>query len=75
MQASGGEYNPELLFTVPRDHPEMQRLALETVDKGGMQVIDVPRTSAREGQAPSDAASRPPHPMDAEMWGSLFSIH
>ena len=24
VEASGGEYNPELLFKVPRDHPEVR---------------------------------------------------
>jgi hypothetical protein len=26
LQASGGDWKKELLFAVPRDHPEMQRL-------------------------------------------------
>jgi hypothetical protein len=35
VQASGGEYNPELLFQVPREHPEILRLAEE--NPGGIQ--------------------------------------
>eukprot|EP00976_Prorocentrum_cordatum_P103111 1193331-Prorocentrum_minimum.AAC.2 len=38
IQASGGEYNPTLLFKVPRGHPEVQRLEAETVNtSGGLQ--------------------------------------
>lgn len=36
VEASGGEYNPELLFKVPSNHPEVQRLSEELVDKGGL---------------------------------------
>jgi hypothetical protein len=26
LEMSGGDWKPELLFTVPRDHPEVERL-------------------------------------------------
>mmetsp|Transcript_5215 Transcript_5215/g.18231 ORF Transcript_5215/g.18231 Transcript_5215/m.18231 type:complete len:232 (+) Transcript_5215:83-778(+) len=37
VQASGGEYDRELLFKVPQEHPEVQRLEAALADKGGLQ--------------------------------------
>mmetsp|Transcript_7645 Transcript_7645/g.13165 ORF Transcript_7645/g.13165 Transcript_7645/m.13165 type:complete len:264 (-) Transcript_7645:442-1233(-) len=37
IKASGGEYNPALLFKIPRNHPEVQRLEEETAAQGGLQ--------------------------------------
>jgi len=37
IEASGGEYDPNLLFRVPREHPEIERLREVWADKGGLQ--------------------------------------
>ncbi|KAI3426969.1 hypothetical protein D9Q98_006913 [Chlorella vulgaris] len=37
MKAEGGEWKEELLFRVPRDHPEMERLAGRYKNQGGIQ--------------------------------------
>lgn len=37
VQASGGEYDPDLLFQVPKEHPEIVRLAEEYAAMGGIQ--------------------------------------
>ena len=36
VAASGGAYDPNLLFAVPADHDEITRLQTEWVDKGGL---------------------------------------
>ncbi len=36
VSASGGEYDPNLLFSVPADHEEIGRLRAEWADKGGL---------------------------------------
>eukprot|EP00195_Chlamydomonas_chlamydogama_P016531 CAMPEP_0202908502 /NCGR_PEP_ID=MMETSP1392-20130828/46254_1 /ASSEMBLY_ACC=CAM_ASM_000868 /TAXON_ID=225041 /ORGANISM="Chlamydomonas chlamydogama, Strain SAG 11-48b" /LENGTH=193 /DNA_ID=CAMNT_0049597885 /DNA_START=160 /DNA_END=742 /DNA_ORIENTATION=+ len=37
LEASGGEWKRELLFAVPRDHPEVQRLEGRYKNQGGLQ--------------------------------------
>lgn len=37
VSASGGEYDPNLLFSVPANHEEIGRLRAEWADKGGLQ--------------------------------------
>ena len=36
VSASGGDYDPNLLFSVPADHAEIDRLRAEWSDKGGL---------------------------------------
>ncbi|KAG2494977.1 hypothetical protein HYH03_006910 [Edaphochlamys debaryana] len=36
LEASGGEWRRELMFTVPRDHPEVQRLEGRYKNHGGL---------------------------------------
>ena len=36
VRAAGGEYDKELLFAVPREHPEVQRLEAEAAATGGL---------------------------------------
>ena len=36
VSASGGEYDPNMLFSVPADHAEIARLRGEWADKGGL---------------------------------------
>ena len=37
MKASGGEWNGDLMFNVPRDHQEIQRLEGRYKNQGGVQ--------------------------------------
>jgi FKBP-type peptidyl-prolyl cis-trans isomerase 2 len=37
IEASGGEYDPNLLFRVPQEHPEIERLREVWAEKGGLQ--------------------------------------
>jgi len=37
IEASGGEYDPNLLFRVPIEHPEIERLREVWAEKGGLQ--------------------------------------
>ena len=37
IEASGGEYDPNLLFRVPQEHPEIERLREAWAEKGGLQ--------------------------------------
>lgn len=38
IEASGGDWNPDLLFRAPRDHPEVERLEGRYKNQGGLQL-------------------------------------